>query len=196
MKNIFIVLTLIWFGFIANSFSADFQKGLDAARSGDYVTALKEWRPLAQQGDADAQYNLGTMYRKGDGVLQDYQEALKWYRLAAEQGYPSAQYNLGSKYRKGEGILQDYKEAVKWYRLSAEQGHANSQTSLGVMYARGWGVIQDKVLAHMWHNISASNGSEQGKENKDIIVKQMTERQIEDAQRLARQCVKNNYKGC
>ena len=69
----------------------DFQKGLAAAAAGDFVTALKEWKPLALAGDTNAQYNLGLMYNNGDGVPQDYKEAVKWYRLAAEQGYAKAQ---------------------------------------------------------------------------------------------------------
>ena len=73
----------------------DFQKGFAAYNAGDYATALKEWRPLAEQGNADAQNNLGAMYDNGNGVLQNYTEAVKWYRLAAEQGYAGAQINLG-----------------------------------------------------------------------------------------------------
>jgi uncharacterized protein len=73
----------------------DFNKGLKAAQSGDFATALKEWKPLAEQGRADAQNNLGWMYERGDGVTQDYAEALKWYRKAAEQGDAAAQYNIG-----------------------------------------------------------------------------------------------------
>ena len=65
----------------------DFQKGYAAAQSGDFVTALKEWRPLAEQGDAIIQNNLGLMYYAGEGVLQDYAESVKWYRLAADQGF-------------------------------------------------------------------------------------------------------------
>jgi TPR repeat protein len=196
MKKIFIILTLVWFGFITNVFSADFDKGLDAANSGDYVTALKEWRPLAEQGHAGAQNNLGVLYSNGNGVLQDYQEAVKWFRLSAEQGNVNAQNSLGSMYDNGEGVIEDDKEAVKWYRLAAEQGDDEAQTSLGVMYALGTGVIEDIVLAHMWWNIAASQGHEGAKKNKDIIVKEMTASQIEEAQRLARQCVNNNHKGC
>ena len=103
------------------SWSADYQKGLDAANSGDFATALREWRPLAEQGDAVARYHLGVLYRDGQGVPQDYKAAVKWTRLSAEQGDADAQYNLGSMYRKGQGVLQDYKTARKWYRLSAEQ---------------------------------------------------------------------------
>ena len=73
----------------------DFDKGLTAAQSGDYATALREWTPLAEQGNAAAQTNLGVMYDNGQGVPQDYAAAVRWYRLAAEQGYAAAQSNLG-----------------------------------------------------------------------------------------------------
>lgn len=74
----------------APAIAQDFDKGLAAARVGDYETALLEWRPLAAQGDADAQYNLGVMYDNGQGVIQDYAEAVNWYRLAAKQGFGHA----------------------------------------------------------------------------------------------------------
>ena len=130
--------------------SADFQKGYAAYKRGDYATALREWTPLAEQGIARAQSNLGLMYRQGHGVPQDDKTAVKWYTLAAEQGYATAQYNLGWMYDTGRGVPQDDKTAVKWYRLAAEQEDAGAQTGLGAMYATGRGVIQDNVYAHMW----------------------------------------------
>lgn len=233
MKNIFIVLTLVWFGFISNAFSADFKKGLDAYDKGDYVTALNEWRPLAEQGDAATQFYLGFIYGKGEGVVQDYQEAVKWYRLAAEQGHATAQYNLGGMYAKGNGVVQDYKEAdrlwrlaankkvigsytnlgriyltgghgiiqnyyesFKWYGIGAAQGSAPSQYGLGYMYANGFGVIKDYVLAHMWFNIAVSQGNDQAQSGLDNLLKLMTATQIEEAQRLARECQRKEYKGC
>ena len=84
----------------------------------------------AEQGVADAQYNLGAMYRYGRGVPQNYKTALKWYTLAAEQGNADAQYNLGQMYRKGQGHLfntGNNKTALKWYTLAAEQGHTWAQ---------------------------------------------------------------------
>ena len=99
-------------------------------------------------------------------------------------------------YKNGEGFPKDYKEALKWYRLSAAQGEAIAQYNLGFMYVNGEGVIEDKVLAHMWWNIAASQGHEDAKKNKDRIVKEMTVSQIEEAERLARQCQRNEYKGC
>jgi TPR repeat protein len=115
------------------AFSADFQKGLTAAQSGDFATALREWTPLAKQGNAVAQYKLGVMYDEGLGVPQDYKTAMKWYKLAAEQGDAGAQHNLGLMYNNGDGVPQDYKTAMKWYRLSAEQGNANALFNLNVL---------------------------------------------------------------
>jgi TPR repeat protein len=92
-----ICLTLTLFlGSVENSKSADFQKGLTAALSGDFATALREWKPLAKQGNADAQYNLGYMYQKGLGVPQDDKTAVKWYTLAAERGNANARTNLSN----------------------------------------------------------------------------------------------------
>ena len=83
------------------------------------------------------------------------------------------------------------------YILSAEQGNAEAQYNLGVMYALGQGVIADKVYAHMWGNILNSNGHEDGKKIMDYLLKQgMTPSQIEEAERLATECIKKNYKGC
>ena len=90
---------------------ADFQAGLAAYDQGDYATALRELRPLAERGNAGTQRVLGVMYGKGRGIPQDYAEALQWYRKAAEQGDAHAQYNLGSMYRDGQGVPQDYVQA-------------------------------------------------------------------------------------
>ena len=104
--------------------AADFNKGLQAYNSGDFKTALAEWTPLAEQGNAQAQYNLGLMYRNGRGVPENDKTAVKWYTLAAEQGDADAQYNLALKYDNGEGVPENDKTAVKCYTLAAEQGLA------------------------------------------------------------------------
>ena len=174
---------------------ARLQKGLIAAQSGDFVTALREFQNPAGR-NAEAQYNLGLMYYKGQGVPRDDKTAMKWYRLAAEQGLADAQYNLGTMYRKGQGVPQDDKTAVKWWRLAAEQGFTDAQTSLGLMYAAGEGVIQDKFYAYMWGNIAASSGNEDGARLRDIVAKEMTSSDASAARKLARECVRKNYKGC
>jgi tetratricopeptide (TPR) repeat protein len=93
------------------------EDGIAAYQRGDFATALRLFQPLAEQGDASAQSNLGVMYEQGRGVAQNYREAMRWFRLAAMQGDASAQSNLGVMYFKGQGIAQDFREAMKWYRL-------------------------------------------------------------------------------
>jgi TPR repeat protein len=94
---------------------------LAAYATGDYATAVSLWRPLAEQGDADAQYNLALMYDNGGGVPQDDAEAVRWFRMAAGQGNVRAQNNLGVMYAKGEGVPQDYIQAYMWWNLSASR---------------------------------------------------------------------------
>ncbi len=101
----------------------DFQKGRAAAQRGDYVTALKEWRPLAEQGHAMAQYKLGLIYERGQGVPKDYYDAVKWFRRAAEQGHANAQYRLGLGYSQGQGVPKSYVQAYMWWSLAALDGH-------------------------------------------------------------------------
>ena len=112
------------------SFSADYQTGLDAYNRGDYEAALREWRPLAEQGNPYAQTGLGLMYAEGRGILQSDTEAVKWYRKAVEQSHALAQNNLGFMYATGRGVAQSDTEAVKWYRKAAEQGNKWSQDRL------------------------------------------------------------------
>ena len=133
---------------------------VEAYNKGNYIQVLELLHPLAAQGSADAQYQLGFIYHMGKGVDQDYQEAAKWYRLAAEQGHAVAQNNLGWMYDMGKGVDQDYQEAARWYRLAAEQGHAVAQNNLGVLYVNGKGVTQDYVRARMWFDFAARLGDE------------------------------------
>jgi TPR repeat protein len=169
----------------------------DAYESGDYATALREWKPLAEKGLANAQYNLGQIYRRVQRAPQGYKTAVKWYRLAAKQGNAAAQSNLGWMYDLGKGVPKNYKTAVKWYRLAAKQGDAIAQSNLGTMYNNGQGVPKDYVRAHMWFNIAAKYGNNKNASgNRDIVAKQMTTSQLKTAQRLALECIRKKYKGC
>eukprot|EP00729_Bicosta_minor_P032533 gene32533-biopygen630 len=105
-----------------------------------------------------AQYNLGCMYDKGEGVEQDHAEASKWYRKSAEAGVAVAQNNLGNMYHKGEGVEQDHVEAAKWYRKSAVAGFANAQYNLSAMYGNGKCVAQDFSKALKWVQLAAAQG--------------------------------------
>jgi len=185
-KLTFLLSLTFLFLFSGSVFGDDFQDGFDAYQKQDYKTAYKLWLPLAEQGNARAQFNLGLMYDKGRGVPQDDKEAVKWCRLSAEQGDAKAQYNLALMYEDGRGVPQNYKEAVRLYRLSAEQGDALAQYNLGFMYFNGRGVPQDYVLAHMWWNISGSSGYKDAVKNRNIVEKKMSPQQIEEAQEMAR----------
>ena len=196
MKRITLTLATVLSLAFTQVTAQDFNKGLEAAQAGDFATALKEWKPLAEQGNEKAQNILGAMYYEGIGVPQDYTEAAKWYRLAAEQGGVDAQYLLGYMYRHGMGVLQGYTEAVKWYRLSAEQGNAHAQNNLGLMYKEGSGVLQDNVTSHMWYNISSVNGHKKAGEYRDERAAFMTTSDISKAQAMARECMKSDYKKC
>jgi len=122
---------------------------------------ITEWRRDAQQGFASAQFNLGVMHYKGQGVPTDYAEAIKWLRLAAQQGSASAQNMLGLIYYEGQGmrVRKDYAEAIKWFRLAARQGFASAQFNLGVMYSKGQGVPTDNAEAIKWLRLAAQRGS-------------------------------------
>ena len=176
------------------SWSADFQKGLAAARSGDFATALREWTPLAKQGDADAQFSLGVMYEKGEGVVKDNKAAVKWYTLAAEQGFADAQFNLGVMYYYGHGVPQNYFKAAKWFRKAANQGNADSQSNLGAMYLTGNGVPQDFQLSYIWLSVAAANGAKFALENLNIVTMNLTKDKVNKADSLLKLCQKNPKK--
>ncbi len=110
---VFVLATPAW---------ADYQAGVDAHKRGDYEAAMKELRPLAEQGHPKAQYNLGVMYQLGLGVPQDDQEAAQWCRLAAEQGHAGAQVLLATMYHLGQGVPRDDVLAHMWVTLAAAQG--------------------------------------------------------------------------
>src|SRR5690242_13009427 len=105
-------------------FGADFAAGLSAYQKGDYTTAAKEWRPLAEEGSAEAQFNLGLLYADGQGVPQDYMEAVNWFKRSADQDYAKAQLNLGALYSTGKGVKRDYLQAYKWFNICAAKGDA------------------------------------------------------------------------
>lgn len=112
----------------------------------------------AQNGDAEAQFDLGVSYDRGDGVERDATQAFKWYREAAEQGLAKAQFKLAVFYFKGDGVAKNDGQAVKWFRRSAEQGIVTAQYNLGGFYEKGIGVSPDIESAVQWYRKSAEQG--------------------------------------
>ena len=121
MKKLTIALLLFTLSALT-SWAGDFQKGVSAYKSGDYTTAFKEFAALAEQWDADAQFNLALMYKDGQEVPQDYKQAVRWYTKAAEQGDADAQFNLARMYAYGRGVPQDNVYAHMWFNLVAIDG--------------------------------------------------------------------------
>jgi hypothetical protein len=155
MKRPVLLAVLLWpVGAVA-----DLAAGARAFLSGDYATAMREWRPLAEAGNAIAQWGLATMYSDAEGVSLDDREAVKWFRKAAAQEHAAAQTSLGIAYVYGKGVPKDYAVAVKWYRLAAEQGLAPAQYSLGLMYDNGNGVAEDDAVAVKWYRLAAEQGN-------------------------------------
>ena len=187
---VFVLSLLFWPALVP----ADSQAGAKASTLGDYATALKEWRPLAEQGDMASQWSMGALYRFGWGVPQDYGEAVRWYRLAAERGFAPAQLSLGYLYSNGQGVPQDDAEAVRWYRLAAVQGHATAQLNLGILYGKGQGVLRDYVQAHMWYNLAAAQNQENATKLRAALAKDMPPEQIAEAQRLTREWLAQHQK--
>ena len=141
------------------------EDGLAAYKKGDFDVAVSLLRPLAEQGNAQAEEKLGRMYQRGRGVAKDFQRAVDWYRKAAEQGDAAAQGRLGFLYRVGAGVPRDLKLAMKWYRQAAEQGnplvHAETIRAAFALAASG---ARDSEIARLLNDrglpvVSVKNGA-------------------------------------
>jgi TPR repeat protein len=146
-----------------------FEDAAAAYNKGDYSTAARLYRPLADEGNLLAQYNLGLMYAKGQGVPRNDIEAVRWYRLAADRGCDLAQYNLGLMYGDGQGVPKNEAEAMKWFRLAADQGYVAGQFNLGLMYAKGQGVPRNDIEAAKWYTLAANQGGAQAQHNLGLM---------------------------
>jgi hypothetical protein len=147
----------------------------------DYATALTEVRPLAEQGNADAQTLLGKMYLKGQGVPKDPEQANKWFRRAAMQGDAESQFFLGAWYLLPH---KDVSEGLKWLRLSAQQGNQDAQLLLGKAYLQGE-LPREPVQADMWLRLAAKDNLDFYKNELRVAEGQMTSEQIEQGKALA-----------
>jgi len=147
--------------FITGLFSTRATASKGAAVPGKFL----EYEAKAEQGDAEAQFNLGFCYDDGRGVTKDAKEAVKWYRKAAEQNYAPAQFNLGYCYANGQGVGKDKQEAVKWFRMAAEQNYAPAQSNLGYCYDNGRGVEKDAEEATKWYRKAAEQGHPEAQSN-------------------------------
>jgi uncharacterized protein len=148
MINATLALLILVLGLVGPAAAAELDDAVAAAHRGEYATALQRLSPLAEKGDARAQFDIGFMHAYGWGVPRNPAEAITWYRKAADQGLQVAQHFLGIAYVNGEGVLPDDAEAARWFARAAAQGFAQAQFMLGLMTQDGRGVAKDPVQGY------------------------------------------------
>ena len=166
--------------------AADFETGMAAAEAGDFATALAEWGPLAEAGDARSQFNMAVLYDNGYGVEKNLAEAAKWFRLAAEQVLAMAQYNLGNMYASGQGVERDVAEAAKWYWAAADQGLPEAQYNLATLYLSPRSLPQDYIQAYMWLEVAAALGYMKAAKYREAVAIRLQPDDIATAKTMAR----------
>jgi TPR repeat protein len=167
-----------------------FNNGMAAANAHDYATAVQIWRPLADEGSADAQNALGVMYDNGFGVAQDHAAAAAWFKKAADQGNAAGEFDLALVYDSGRGVAKSDTLAAFWYRRAADQGVAGAQLALGSMYAVGRSLPKDAVQAYVWLSLAANHTAAKSADHlnalklRDQVAQTMSTSQVADAERL------------
>ena len=137
-------------------------EGHEAFLKKDYATAYRIWRPMADHGDANAQFNLAILYERGLGIRRDLTEAFALCHQAAAQGLPQAEVELGKMYARGWGTAQRFGDAFSWFEKAAEQGDPDGQRNLGWLYDQGYGVARDYKIAAKWYQLAADHGNAEG----------------------------------
>jgi len=139
-----------------------FVAGLNAIERTHYATAYRSFKPLAEQGIAEAQNNLGFLYQNGLGVRRNYATAINWYKRAADKGLAEAEHNLGMLNYWGYGVAQDFSIARRWFNKAAKQNLAPSHYMLGLMFFQGEGVQISLDRARDHFAIAAIRGDVNG----------------------------------
>ena len=157
---IFLLITL------SSIVNADYDDAYRYLKQREYIKALNEFKPLAEQGHVPSQMNLGWMHHKGLGVEQNYKTAIKWYEMAANQDNEDAQHTLGNLYRNGEGkkdVVIDIGKAMRYYKKASDNGFPYSMFTIGVMYEKGEGVDKSIKNSTKWFKKTYEHDSIQKK---------------------------------
>ena len=149
---------------------AELLDGVGAYQRGEYERAVALLAPMAERGDAHAQYLVGRMRFYGHAVAQDAAEAARWYRRSAERGYAPAQLALGLSLDGGWGVERKPAEAVEWYRRAAAQGMQPAMWRLAYHYRRGVGVSRDLAEAWAWFDRLAYEGDARALAERDWLT--------------------------
>ena len=191
-KFIVCCLLIVFLPVLFCAFGAGLESGLEAYERGDFKGALLYLRPLAQDGNAKAQFLLGKMYDNGQGVAGDYKRAMHWYEKSADNGYGPAQFALGMVLHCGlNGVRRDTDRGIKLFIKAAEQGHALAMVNLAVAYYQGEGVQKDPLMVFVWSSLGASFGNGQARRFRDKIEQKLSHAQIKKAQEMIA-----NWKEC
>lgn len=164
------------FAMAGAAYSGQFDFAKNSSASANATAAIAKYKPLAERGNAAAQFNMGMIYNEGYGVAADDAAAAVWFRKSAEQGFVRAQSNLGLLYLIGHGVPQDYDQAARWFTKAAQQGDSIAQENLGAMYAKGEGVPRDERLAIEWSQKAADQGNEKAKANLALLTRPRDEK--------------------
>lgn len=157
--------------------------GVDAWGRKDFSGAVRAWRPLADRGDADAQFNMGQAYKLGRGVPADLKIAQSWYQKAAQQGHDQAQANLGLLlFQNGKQF-----EAMPWIRKAADRGDARAQYVLGTAMFNGDFVPQDRARAYALMTRASAQGLPPAAKNLEQMDQHMAQADKTRGIALARQ---------
>ena len=158
-KRCVIAITLLLFVATSMALAGNLKKGIELYDQKKFSEAFQIIQKEAKTGNAEAQYYLGKMYRKGEGVQQDNRQAVYWYTKSVEQGNRKAQNNLAVMYDNGFGVEKDLKKAFELYSQSAAQGTTAAQFNLGMMYRDGQGVKKNYVKAFELFSLAADGGN-------------------------------------
>jgi localization factor PodJL len=137
--------------------------------------AVKFLSQAAEKGQAVAQYRLGTLYERGQGVAADPVKAAHWYELSANQGNRKAMHNLAVSYASGTTGKKDMAESARWFAKAATLGLSDSQFNLAVLYERGDGVPQSLLDAYKWYSIAAAAGDSESKQRMAVLQTQLSD---------------------
>ena len=168
----------------------NYENGAVAFERGDYETALREFKVLAEQKDSRGQYGLGLMYDLGTGVPTDFEKAVMWYRLSAKQGNADAQNNLATMYAEGEGLQKDAHKARQLYERAAHQGNFDAPNNLGTMYLQGAGITRNYIRAYMWFHLGEMKGDRAAKKNRAFVEKKMNSEEIIEANKQVEEWIR------
>lgn len=185
IKPFYLIVTILVIFRVAPAFAEDIKFATLAYEKGHYELAYPEFKRLAVT-DPSAQYYLGRMFERGEGVNANSQRAVRWYLKSADAGNVEAEAALGNLFTHGGGeqFPKNYKEAAQWYTKAAEKGHAEAAARLGDFYLTGRGGEKDPALGIAWLQESRDRGNEQATLQLEQLKKQLPIAVFETAKQL------------